>query len=313
MPKGLGCSTRTVADVEAGPVRDHLPKGLKPNAAPGLDAAATICADLVALQRQRVFCIRSQSRINNSVVAFLRVELGYSTRLPKAERDRLSNLALQYKKRIESTLDEDRDPFAVPPPKGLRHVEQAVAIIRNSAASRRPWNDLRQGTEEEMMALAKRLPVYVAFIKPTKGVTALGLAVIVGEAGGDIARFPTRSHFQKRLGLACMDGGVRQGKPGAGATAEDWVRHGYDKHRRAQIWSFLDDVMLRAQWRAAVEDDAGHEIEPGRALGRYGQYYAWKKAEYLTRGHPAPDRAARRYMAKMFLRDLYNAWRQCAA
>ena len=67
--------------------------------------------------------------------------------------------------------------------------------------------------------------------------------------------------------------------------------------------------MLRAQWRGEKKDDDGNIISPGHAIGPYGEHYRRKKAEYIAREHPAPDRAARRYMAKMFLRDLLNAWR----
>jgi hypothetical protein len=164
---------------------------------------------------------------------------------------------------------------------------------------------MRQETESEMARLARRLPAY-RFVAGVKGVTAKALAVIVGEAG-NLSNYPDRSRLQKRLSIGCVDG-VRQGNPGPGATAEDWIRHGYKKSRRAEIWALVDDVMLRAQWRGAKLDDAGNVVEPARAIGPYGEHYARKKTEYVARRHPAPDRAAGRYMAKMFIRDLWRAW-----
>lgn len=303
LPKGLKGGAASVVEVGAGPVKYSLPKGLSTEAAPGLDA---LCADLVHLQRQRVHIIRQQSRLDRSTEAYLRTQLGYNTHLPERERSRLSAAAARFKHAVEA----GQDPYAAGPP-GLTRIADAVEIVMAAARNRVPWDVLRRTTEAEMERLAKRLPVHDRFVARVKGVGALGLAVIVGEAGGDIGRFPTRSHFQKRMGLACMDGDVRQGNPGKDATADDWTRHGYNRSRRAQVWSFLDDVMLRAQWRAPVTK-GDTIVTEGRALGRYGEFYAWKKAEYVTRGHPAADRAARRYMSKMFLRDLFNAWRDAA-
>jgi hypothetical protein len=71
---------------------------------------------------------------------------------------------------------------------------------------------------------------------------------------------------------------------------------------QAEMWAMLDDVLHRAQWRA--ERDGA----PAHALGPYGEHYARKHAEYVARDHPAPGKAARRYMAKMFIRDLWCAW-----
>jgi hypothetical protein len=185
-------------------------------------------------------------------------------------------------------------------------------VILTSAAARQVWDDLRTATEAEMVKLARRLPAHI-WVADVKGVSALGLAVVVGEAG-DLGRFPTRSHLQKRLGLGCMDGDVRQGNPGKAASAEDWIKHGYNKRRRAEIWAFLDDAMFRKQWRGPLLDDNDELIEPGYPLGPYGAHYERKKTEYLerglTRGHA--DKAARRYMAKMFVRDLWKAWRATA-
>jgi hypothetical protein len=48
------------------------------------------------------------------------------------------------------------------------------------------------------------------------------------------------------------------------------------------------------------------------ALGPYGEHYARKLPEYIARNHPMPGKAARRYMAKMFIRDLWRAWRSAA-
>jgi hypothetical protein len=108
----------------------------------------------------------------------------------------------------------------------------------------------------------------------------------------------------KRLGLAVIDG-RRQGSPGTGASADDWIAHGYSPQRRSQIWAFLDDMIVRAQWRGEKND------VPAHGIGEYGEYYGQMKALYIARDwKPAhADHAARRAMTKRLLRDLWRAWR----
>jgi hypothetical protein len=69
--------------------------------------------------------------------------------------------------------------------------------------------------------------------------------------------------------------------------------------------------MFLHQWRGPLHNAANEIIAPGYPLGPYGAHYERKKTEYfergLTSGHA--DKAARRYMAKMFIRDLWKAWR----
>jgi hypothetical protein len=147
--------------------------------------------------------------------------------------------------------------------------------------------------------------------------------------------------------MAVVDG-RRQGDPGAKATSEDWIEHGYSKKRRGQVWAMLDDVMLRGQWRGDKDEDGADPKKTGKpvaapahAIGPYGEHYGRKKAEYISlneqrayapladeilyrqknldkktraifeSGRITPkhiDNRARRYMAKMFLKDLWTEW-----
>lgn len=267
--------------------------GLVPQGHPELSSLGDICGALMRAQRDRVFAIVMQSRCDRAVEAYIRIRLGYRTvddegnPAPEAERKKLSALAVRIKAAVENGEDS---------PAGTEALAASVAmIVERNKIGRAVWDEFRAMTEKNMIALAKQLPVW-SFVESVRGVSALGLAVIVGEAG-DLGGYPKKGHLWKRLGMAVLDG-KRQGNPGAGATTEDWIAHGYKKQRRAQIWAMLDDVMLRQQWQG------------GEARGPYGAAYARKKAEYLARewtpGHA--DKAARRYMAKMFLRDLWKAW-----
>lgn len=265
-----------------------------------------LCGSLMRLQRDRIFAIRMQSRCDRAVEAYVRTRMGFTTdptRMGEAERKKLAAEAKRLKKAVEQGEDHVAPASQVRPDIILAC---SAVIIRNMSA-RGMWDQMRADTEKEMRALAKQLPAW-QFVQTVKGISDLGLAVIVGEAG-NLGDYPKKGHLWKRLGLAVLDG-KRQGNPGAGATAEDWIAHGYKASRRAEVYAFVDDVMLRSQWRGPKED------QPGYAIGLYGEHYARKKAEYLVRFADEPhckahaENAARRYMAKMFIRDLWNAWRK---
>jgi len=278
--------------VSSAPVLGEMPKGLTESA--GIEET---CAQLVNLQRRRRFAIKMQSKIDRAVEAYIRTLLGFSTLMPEKDRRKLSKLAQKVRKAIVSGVE--------PPEIDRLALQNARLVVIHGETSRKCWDDVRGDTEREMTRLAETLPA-MEFIDSVCGVTSKVIAVIVGEAG-NLSNYPDRSRLQKRLGLGVVDG-VRQGNPGKNASADDWAKHGYNPHRRAEVWAFLDDTMLRAQWRGPKVDKDGEVVAPGRALGPYGAHYARKKAEYVLRGHPTPDRAARRYMAKIFIRDLWKAW-----
>lgn len=282
------------ADVEAAPVP---PRGQNTNAS---DIGA-LCGELMALQRDRTFAIRMQSGCDRRVEAYVRSRLGYRTDLSATERKRVSAEAKRIIKAAETGADH-----AVRADKASLVVPAAVsAVVLRNMVARGVWDDMRTETERAMRKLARELPGW-PFVETVAGLSELGLAVIVGEAG-NLADYPKKGHLWKRLGLAVIDG-YRQGRvpPGLNPTerATAWIERGYSPHRRAEVFAFIDDVVLRHQWRAEKDGVPGHPIGP------YGEHYARKKAEYIDREHPAPDKAARRYMAKMLIRDLHNAWRR---
>jgi hypothetical protein len=271
----------------------------------GQAALDDLCGQLMALQRDRIFAIRMQSRCDRAVEAYIRTRLGFVTdpaRMGDADRKKLAAEARRLKRSVEQADDQC----------GIagegQHIVVAAcsAVILRNISARQMWDQMRADTEKEMRVLAKQLPAW-EFVQTVKGVSDLGLAVIVGEAG-NLGGYPKKGHLWKRLGLAVIDG-KRQGNPGKNATPDDWISHGYKASRRAEIYAFIDDVMLRSQWRGSKNG------APGYAIGPYGAHYARKKAEYLIRyadeatGKGHAENGARRYMAKMFIRDLWKAWR----
>ena len=170
---------------------------------------------------------------------------------------------------------------------------------------------MRTAVEQEMIALAKTLPVN-RYFNP-HGWSAKGLAVVVGEVG-NLSDYKTVKGKQgdaklyKRLGLAVMPDGYRQGYvpphiTGA-ARKQAWIERGYNGQRRGQVWPFIDDNLVKSQWR-----------KDGTALGKYGAMYGRRKPIELAKhvGDPRQlikaDMAARHYMCKKFIHDLWYAWR----
>jgi hypothetical protein len=147
----------------------------------------------------------------------------------------------------------------------------------------------RKAVEKQLEKLAKSLPVYETFTKPTKGLGAGGLALIIGETG-DLSQYANPAKVWKRMGLAVIDGG-RQRRVAGNADAA--LLHGYSPHRRQIMWN-IGDSMIK------VGDT-------------YRQVYLDRKA-YETAKNPdaakiVHHRRAQRYMEKRILRNLWRAWR----
>lgn len=251
-------------------------------------------AALVALQRRRRFCIVSQSRINRSCEAFIATALGYRKDQDATARKAVWKQASAVRKAVEAGGEghENRDPAVT------AAFSATADIVRASAAGRVHWDTLRDGTEKEMRRLARTLPAY-AWVQTVAGLSDLGLAIIVGEAG-DLSNYATKERVWKRLGLAVIGGQRQRGLSDADAAAE----HGYSPKRRAEVWAICSDAMFRKQWRGA-KDDA-----PAHAIGPYGAIYARRKAATADREWvPARrDADARRIMTKAVIEDLWRVW-----
>jgi hypothetical protein len=267
-----------------------------------------VCDGLVYLQRKRLFCIKSQSRCDRSIESFIATLLGFKTDLDETGRKKLFNQAKAIRQKIEKAgTDFDYGQWG-------EQIEGVCAMIIKSAETRANWDKQRKEIEDEMRGFAKMLPAY-PFVQTVKGFGDLGLAALVGEAG-NLSNYPTVAKLWKRFGLAVMPDGCRQGMVPKYLGREDrkaaWIERGYVGRRRAEVYAFVDDVMFRAQWRGEKESDDG-VVTPPHAIGTYGEIYNRKKQEYLSREGWTPghaENAARRYMAKCLLVDLWRAWRK---
>jgi hypothetical protein len=272
-----------------------------------------LIAHLREMQSLRRFCIKSQIRSNNSLEHLLSRAMGYHTHLPEDERKGYMNAARKIRAQVEKALQDGAEPDADP-----RIPPAVFAMIHVSRNSRQYWDQERARREADMIAAARLLPVW-PWVQSISGIAELGLAVLVGEAG-DIGNYPAPGKLWKRLGLACYDGS-RQGFVPAEITGEDrkkaWMARGYNPARRAEVYAFVDDTMLRAQWRGdkdehgvAVSGSDRAVATAAHAIGPYGQVYgdrrSWNAARGLMPAHA--DKEARRFMSKRFIRDLWTAW-----
>ena len=179
--------------------------------------------------------------------------------------------------------------------------------------------------ETQLEKLAEELPAYASFWKPTRGLSGLGLALIVGEAG-NLAEYDTHSQLWRRFGLH-VGGGQAYYTKRSGMSPEAWSKAGYCPRRRSLVYQ-LTDSLLKGQIR---KDE--HDPDKRIALGDYGALYLREKerqrekakAEGLTvcaaAKIPAKDahkyrsdghihNRAARYVGKKLLRDLWKAWRR---
>lgn len=303
--KRRGASTRLAACVAVPPVAPISEIG-GGDVAPGGEghcraddqithALASTLDRLRALQRQRQFCITSQSRCDRSCEAFIARVIGYSADADEKTRKETFARASAFRKEVEKTQGGEGHLQADGhTPNAL---SACVPIVINSAIARGAWDSLRDQAEKDMRKLARTLPGY-EWVQSVKGFGDLGFAIIIAETG-DLAGYATKERVWKRLGLAVIEGIRQQRRSGA----EEAAAHGYSPKRRSEVWTIADS-MFRKQWRGA-KDDA-----PAGPLGVYGEVYAARKAHTVTREWTPKhrDNDARRVMTKRLIEDLWRVW-----
>ena len=188
--------------------------------------------------------------------------------------------------------------------------------------AQRPLNEQRAMIEKQMVKLAKSLPVY-PWVKSVWGFGDLSFAAIVGEAG-DIGSYKSVAALWKRMGLAVI-GTNRQGAPGAGASADDWIAHGYSAARRSIMWNVGNGLIgAMGKLRPLMgEDTAGYH--PLQAVFIERVRYEAQRLPHKD-GTPIKESAtgkesytlhaanrAKRYVEKRLLRELYSEWQKAAS
>lgn len=287
-------SARKRKSVGGAPAVMHLsPMGASP-------VAASI--ELIrARSRERLYAITQQSRADRSCEAFVAGALGYRGKdTEESDRARLFKTAAK----LIAALEKGADTSFLGVDAAL--VTRLAPAILASAAGRRGFDELREAAEQDMAALAETLPA-MAWVRGVPGLGPRGLAVIVG-AAGDLGNYANPGKLWKRFGLAPYKGrAASTWRRRGGLSADDWTAVGFSPRRLGQLYGVVTVPVFMH-----------------KAKGVYGLVYAEAKARYDQRviaTAPLPmtdaekwvparaDMAARRYMTKRLLRDLWSAWR----
>ncbi len=204
--------------------------------------------------------------------------------------------------------------------------EAAAIVLGPLLAARAIVAPPRKQADKDLEKLAKQFPVY-AWIETVPGVGALLLAEIIGEAGA-VGEYRTVAGLWKRMGQAVIDGERQRRKKGE----EEALKHGFCPERGAIMfnvgssligcmglgprprvgepvsqrhneWSYYQRLFVE-QLRKEVEKDPAH-ARPAKVQAKTGDL-----VESFSK-HAANK--ARRYVAKRFLRHLWQEWRRAIA
>jgi hypothetical protein len=277
---------------------------------------------LIELQSQRVFAIRCQQAIDRPCEAYIAYQHGYSSHLPPAQRlaffKQAAKIRTDYEKqakKLRRQLEKARGHAAAgnqgsdAPGSGgggqLFTDDQTgcalsacLPILDASLRAREPFDAMRAEAEGHMERLAATLPVYPRWAS-VPGLAALGLAVLLAEAGNGLDAYPHWYHLWKRFGLAPYRGGAmsswrRQSK---GLSKDEWIACGYSPQRRGRM-----------------AGDIGASLFFHKARNGYGVVYAARR-ERTALTHPEwskqhSDNDARRIMLKALVKDAWRWWRE---
>ena len=260
--------------------------------------AQLTCHDLTLLiakireaQVVRTQTMRAQFRLDNQCRSLARRALGWRMDAPEKDRKRICAEAEALVKALF-----DSKPV---PDEFSKHAMAIRAFVWSACAARKCFDKILKNTEAEMRESAIKLPPW-PWVESVNGLGALGLAIIIGEAG-DLAGYSTKMKLWKRLGLATFDGKAQR-KCTDPVLAEIY---GYNPRRRSAIWTIADSLL--------------------RAKNKYSDAYHARR-EYEITNHPEllrkrdddgtihltahGNKKAKRYAEKMMIRDLWQAWRR---
>lgn len=277
-----------------------------------------IIADIVDAHRQRQAVIKAKTKLQLQALAVLRSVLTTDADMVDddtrddetafgTKRRKLSPAAA---KRVEAAMK-----LAATDPTSEYHL-----MVMPYLMAQEPLEKRQSDLEKLMVKAARRLPVY-EWVRTIKGLGDVSFATIVGECG-DIGSYRNPSCVWKRMGLAVINGN-RQGAPGKGATAEDWIEHGYSGKRRSVSWNARNGLILgMGKWRPMF----GEDVRANPDLTEYQMLFAERaRLESVKLDKPVTESdkgkesysahvvaRAMRYVEKRMLRELWVNWRRTA-
>lgn len=237
------------------------------------------------LQAQRLSVVRSQRSLVLQSQALTRRVLGWQAGADEDDREKINAKAQEIVEAIEG--GKEIAPECL---KAALVVSENVLIW---AAARDPIDKRRKEIESQMRDAAGSLRVW-PFVEKIRGFAALGLAIIVGEAG-DIGTYANPGKLWKRFGVAPLDGkAASTWRSKGGLSSEQWETFGYCPRRRSALFTIGDSLIKcnNSDYRKIYDERKAYE--------------AARNPE-MTKLHA--HRRAQRYMEKRLLLDLWKAWR----
>lgn len=222
------------------------------------------------------------------------------------------------RKRMDSRIGRKADGTAQNIEQRELRSEDAEMFSEISKAAR----DQEKFTEKELKKILKRFPVYTEFLSKVKGVGEVAAGWIISEY--DIEKATTVSKLWQFTGL---NPGKVQGKkrvdhkdgsfslvPTGEMVPGDRRTPGYvapfNKRLRTAMVGVLAEGFIKAQSSYALEYYYPYKERLANEASKIeGESQdKGKMWSEVSKGHR--DKAAKRYMIKMFLKDLYVAWRE---
>lgn len=243
-----------------------------------------------------------------------------------------TKLILQAQASLRRVFDGDKEMAAKVYAEAAKDTEHAYSgQISPYLASLAVLDKQQSEYEKAMLRAMKPLPI-LQWARDVKGLGDMSLACIIGEASGyrnddgsfySVGDFKSVSALWKRMGLAVLNG-HRQGNPGKGASAEDWITEGYSRSRRSVMWNVGNSLILSmGKFRPIFGEDVDANAEYTylqKVFANRARYEQAKLGKEVAESKTGKDsysahaaNRAKRYTEKRLLRMLYAEWRRCMA
>lgn len=275
-------------------------------------SVAELSAQLRALQRQRVWHLKSRMMVANRLQATVAgEECGYSSSMPEKERRKCFVEASELVERIaagEATTKVD-------------------GIVKTTILAIQGFESMKVALEKEMKKLAGQLPVARWVQEPEqRGFGILFLGIVIGETG-DLNGYENPAKVWRRLGCApwtfddktLMGSTWRIGKEGR-LPASEWEAFGYSPRRRSIAYLIGEGLVKQNGGSKVCGEENGEKkdvTDAGITARPCGPYRArYDEAKVLAKqSHPdwSDLRCHRHGMllaTKRLLRELWIQWRK---
>jgi hypothetical protein len=244
---------------------------------------------LIELQAEMRMTIQTRIRATNSLMANIRLKLGFTTGHDEKSREKLKALADKLFKHMNAKKK------AVPVGPAL------LAIVPSITRSFAIWkansvacNDYEAELKAEMEELSVALPAWNK-LSGFKGFSAFGLAKIVGETG-DLSNYSNPGKVWKRFGLAPYNGKAMSSwrtRSKQKLSSAEWEAAGYSPRRRSVMFNIGDPM---------VKNRTPH----------FRPFYDAAKVAFLAKHSEATKmhchNHAQRVMLKELIRVVWRAW-----